>query len=342
MSYGTSITASLPSWGQVQWSGSLNTVLYAITGTLAQAVTPSGMDIVANLDMQGNAMAGAGAAVLVPDADTGLPRSLFFANTGSLVVGELYLRDGSNRTVQVTSSGSVSAASAGGFGGNYASSGALAAFSSSNSTYYFTVAGSQYLLGNFNGANATFGAPVTGILNLAQYGNFVTSDGDYALIESTSPGTPSTVASGTVTRWDDVAKGRATSATSSQYSPGPSTFGWFLTKAASTNGGSVDFPLRYVQGDQLQSIVFTTAGGTCTGTLNSLVMGALAPTVMPIATIISTTGVPTTMSNGATSVTGTLPYSTNGTGTLFLSVQCPGPASVEIYNIVTTWSRKLV
>lgn len=335
MGYGAPITASLPSFGQTQWSGTLNTVLYAITGTLAQPVTPAGMGFTANLDMAGNALKDAPAAVLIPNVDAGVPRSLFFASTGSLALGELYIRDGANRPIRLTNSGNVNPATGGGFGGSYVASGALAAYSGSTAfTYYFTTSGSQYALANFNAAAGDFSAPLTGTLNIGTYGNFVQPSGGYALLESTSPGTLSTVQSGTVVQWIDAARAVQSAGVASYNNAGNN--GWLLFQ-----GGAIDVPIPFVQGDQLQSLIFTTNGNPVTGTLYGRIPFSLGGGFMPIAFIDSQTAIAVSMSNGATSMTGTLPYLTNSSSSLLLTIQA-ARTNTFVYNVQATWLRKLI
>ena len=335
MGYGTTITASLPTWGQTQWSGTLSNLIVAITGVLGGYVTPVGMDIAADLDLAGNSMLSAASVGLVPYVDTGFARSLFFANTGSLVTGELYVRDGSNRPVPITYSGSLAPTTGGGFWGNYIASGALAAYSSSNSTFYFTQSGSQYLLGNFNAASPTL-TSVTGSNIQLQA---VTGTGGVALVVANVTGALSTTQTTNIwSQWLDVSVGIGTAGTS--YVPGGTgqqgSVGWTL------ENGSIDIPVPFVNGDALQSIIITSNGLGIVGTLSSRTVNPAGGLTMGIVAALSSTLVALSMSNGAYTMTGTLPYTPVGNDGLVLTVTNNNTQLASLGTVEVQWLRYLI
>lgn len=135
-SYGVQITLPIPSAGQVQWSGPLNDLLQSFIDVLAARVTVDGIDITASLNMQGNALINALNVQFIPNGDTGVANTLYYSG------GELWLRDGTNRTVQITSGGVVNVAGSGGFGGDYISANQNgASYTSATQTFSFTSSG---------------------------------------------------------------------------------------------------------------------------------------------------------------------------------------------------------
>src|SRR5574337_28424 len=147
--YGTKITLSLPTGGQVSWDGPLNDVLNAIIDVLADRVTPAGFNYSTDLDAQGHALIDVRDIAFAPSADTGAVNTIFVAGSGQagVTAGEWYLRDSSNNLVQLTSGGTINVASNAGFGGGYAAASQaagspIATYNSANGRFSFTTEGS--------------------------------------------------------------------------------------------------------------------------------------------------------------------------------------------------------
>src|SRR5574337_772197 len=147
--YGTKITLSLPTGGQVSWDGPLNDVLNAIIDVLADRVTPAGFNYSTDLDAQGHALIDVRDIAFAPSADTGAVNTIFVAGSGQagVTAGEWYLRDSSNNLVQLTSGGTINVASNAGFGGGYAAASQaagspIATYNSANGRFSFTTDGS--------------------------------------------------------------------------------------------------------------------------------------------------------------------------------------------------------
>ena len=337
--YGISLNLPIPQAGAVSWDGPLNALLQAIVNVLAQRVTPTGMNINSSLSMNGNMLVDVSSLEFIPAAtDPGTACTVFVAGPGSgLTSGEWYIRDGSNREIQLTSGGYLNLTVNGGFGGQYVAAGAVASYNAGNDTYYFTTNGT--IPANINAAAGQFTA-ITG--SSAVFSNYGCGYIGVSLLQADMTGTITTVQSGTVTQWIDVASGLASAGAPSYLT----STGWSLTGSLQ----AVDVPLNYFQGDQLQQVIYTTNGITTTGTLYFReVNPAGGANTSIIARIYQTGKVAVTMSAGGHTLTGSLPFTPGGpgvpaTGSLFF--QCGGgPGYIgpdQFCTLQVTWLRKLI
>lgn len=332
-SYGFTINLPIPTSGQASWDGPLNNLLQAIVNVLAQRVTPMGMNINANLDLGGNMLVDAAALEFIPaTSDPGVANSVFVAGPGSgLANGEWYVRDGANREIQLTSGGAINLTVNGGFGGQYVSAGAVASYNAGNDTYYFTTNGTT--AANINAAQGTFSAVTAsaGVFTTLTTSTFPASG--YGLLVSNATGTLSTIQSGSVVQWVDIAQGIA-SVGSPTYS---STSGWTL----GASGTAIDIPLAYVQGDSLQSFTYYTAGSYTTAGLMYRGPNLLSQ-IAGASFQLSTTNVMNSVTPG---LIGTLPFtpgvSAPATGTLFIRITCGSSIDV-VHDLNVTWLRKMI
>lgn len=144
MAYGSSLGITLPTVGTTAgpaWATSLNTALTTIISTLEAKVTPSGMDINADLSFRSGAT-----SYMATDV-----KALEFTNQTSLLAagtypclmfsygtstGELYWNDNAGNQVQLTDGGAVNTALSGAItGAGYGSGGVALNWDSGTSTY---------------------------------------------------------------------------------------------------------------------------------------------------------------------------------------------------------------
>lgn len=109
------ISLTLPTPGEAQWSGDVNTALQDLKDAVNADVTVDRIDVQASLDMQGQDLTNVKAIRVVTNTDDGSSRQLFTKSDG-----EWYVRDGSGRLIRLTNSGTLNIAGvSGGIGGAY-------------------------------------------------------------------------------------------------------------------------------------------------------------------------------------------------------------------------------
>lgn len=128
-------TITLPTTGQVAWDGPLNTALQAIADVLDTAIGVDGLNINGSLDAQGNLLINVKGLSFTSADDPAAARNIWWG-----VNGELYVRDGANNSIQVTSGGALNISLNGGIGGDYVGSSAQVVYSSAGAIYTFTSA----------------------------------------------------------------------------------------------------------------------------------------------------------------------------------------------------------
>jgi hypothetical protein len=347
-SYGVAITLPLPVSGQVQWDGPLGDLLQAFIDVLAQRVTVDGLDIGAALDMQGHALVNALNVQCIPSGDPGVANSLYYG-TG----GELFVRDGSNRAIQLTSGGVVNVAGSGGFGGDYVSSNQNgASFTNSTNTFTFTVSGGTTYATVEHGEvkiHQGSSANSVGLKASSAMGSSyelvlpdgLPANGGPTLLRVDATGTVQLAASASFTECIDVSRGVSKAGTTAYNGSGQ---GWGIGGVGQS--GFVDFGIDHQLGDRIDSISFGTSGaGSITASLSfrseTEVNQNGGHQVARVCFNDGTTALHT-MQNGTATLTGTLPYTSPGTGSLCLTMGCGGNDIYYMGTLKVVRTRKLI
>ena len=338
-SYGIPITLSLPVDGQVSWSGPLNAILQAIIDVIGTRVTVDGIDIAASLEMNGQALVDARNISFIPGGDTGTVNSVFYSTDG-----ELYLRDGANRLVQVTAGGVLNVGGTGGFGGDYVSTNQNgASYTNSNQTFTFTAAGgtvfapmeSGRLIVHESGATAvTLRSPSSLTSYTLTLPNNV-PQGARAVVTADATGSLAFSLSASFTESLPIQAGNAGTDDPDAFYQGGI---WNLGSSVAVN---VDFGIPYTFGDRIDAVQFGTAGNATTGTLYHV--SNTGNRVM-IARKAFNGGGPglQTLQAGAHTMTGTLPYTPPGTGSLYIQIGNAPSTSESINSVLIIRNRKLI
>lgn len=338
-SYGVAINLPLPTAGQVQWDGPLNALLQALIDVLAQRVTVDGLDVEKSLEMNGNALIDASAVEFIAGGDPGTANSLFYAN------GELFCRDGSNRTVQLTNGGVVNVGGSGGFGGDYiATNQNGATYTNSTQTFTFTAAGGTSFAAVEGAALVTHHLSDSNRVTISPPASIT---GSYSI--TLPPGPPVTAGTGSVpilmdnagnltaptavTRLEAFALSGGTpfySATpnaTTLTTQGLQSNGWNFFTQNSTATGTVEFGIPHIAGDRINSITFGVGVGSAAitasvnyrldaGTFNNIALVAIPATGSGLITLQS--GFPGMTGPGfpfvtATSASYSIRFNTGGT-----------------------------
>ena len=360
-SYGVSITLPLPVAGNVQWDGPLNSILQAIIDVLATRVTVDGLDVQAALDMQGNALVDATNIQFVTNGDPGVANSIYYSSGG-----ELFVRDGLNRQIQLTAGGIVNVAGSGGFGGDYSSSNQNgASYTNATNTFTFTFGGgtsyanvehADLKLHNGSSANSvTVKAPTS-----------LASSYNLTLPQAPSAGNPNMMvvdATGTISFRQLLPAGQqalvAVDATGSINYRLSSSFvdyvdpstgnpedgailgltGWSLN----SSNTAVQIPIPYRTGDRIDGldIGMNFAGGaSVTCSIFHRSFGSQQAQLARVAFNGSSSGAIFRMTSGTPTMTGTLPITPPGTGSLVLRVQTVN--SIVLGPVAVSGTRKLI
>jgi hypothetical protein len=352
-SYGVAITLPLPVAGQVQWDGPLGDLLQALIDVLSQRVTVDGMDIGASLDMQGHALIDALNVQFISEGDSGAINTLYYS------AGELFARDGSNRAVQITSGGVINVAGSGGFGGDYVSSNQNgASFTNSTSTFTFTAAGGTVYATMEGGevkVHQGSSANSVGLKSPASLGSsfeltFPTSlptNGGPALLRIDATGSIQCAASASFTESFDASAALPSAGLVGGYNTTVALAGWSIGGIGST--GSVDFPVPYQLGDRIDSLGVSLFGtSTVTASLMFRTDGAVGGGAgnqiarMAFAIANTTASLFYTMQNGSNTLTGTLPYTSPGTGSLYMNVNSGGNSQIVVGGSRFGRTRRLI
>jgi len=346
MTYGIRDTNPLPVAGQAQWDSAVNAKLQAHDDTLAQRVGVDGLDINGTLDAQGNAVINVSNVRFFTGGDPGVANSVFISS------GDLFVRDGSNRLVQVTSGGAVNVAGSGGFGGDYVSSNQNgASFTNATNTFTFTVSGGTVYatieggsLKVHNGSSAqaiTLSAPAT-------------LGSSYTV---TLPTSVPLTGGPTVLRFD--ATGSLQAAASASFSASipvawatPVSVGGGLNFQSNTGwsfgtGDELAIGVPYEPGDRIDSVSlgFDTGatGGALTGTLWFVSDAGNKQQLAQVSFNAVHPGALRTIGTGTPTLTGSFPVSPPTTGTLTLSVKSGGsPQGLVLFSAYYAGMRRTI
>lgn len=332
-------TSDLNADGQQDWGPLERAVLSAIIDTVQQAVTADGLDLNGNVDLQGHGLINAAFVQFALSGDAGLLRQEW-----SDANGDLWYRDGQNRAVQVTSGGALAvAASTGGWVGDLITTNPNGA-SYDNSTGVFSL---------------TAPSPVgtAGKLNVGAVRIREGADTDYVglNVPASLPGTynltfPATLPAGaqsivvcdatgglnyrlssSFTNYYDPSKGIASSGV-----PTYGIGGWSIGA-----GAAVDVEVPYRLGDRIDSVSWGQANGgfPITGTL---IHRADNGNTAVIARCCFNDGVQGlhTLQAGQATMTGTLPFTPPGTGSLILQIGTTNSVGLATYKV--TGLRKII
>ena len=340
MSYGIAITLPIPQAGQVAWDGPLNDLLQAVIDVLAQRVTVDGLDIAASLGMNGNALIDATNISFVTNGDLGTPNSIFYSTNG-----ELFCRDGTNRLIQITSGGVINVGGTGGFGGDYVATNQNgASYTNSTQTFTFTAAGGTVFAPVESGRLVVHesGAPAVTLRSPSSLTGYTLTfpnnvpQGARAVVTADATGSLAFSLSASFTESIPMQDGLpdALSAGDAQYVGGIWTLG-------PTAGGTVDFGIPYTLGDRFDGFQFGTTGVQCTASLWHINNTGAQTLVLRKAFNGPPAGLQV-LQPGSYTMTGTLPYTPPGTGSLRFSV-ANGPAGYENVNsMYVIRTRKLI
>jgi hypothetical protein len=337
-SYGVSIVLPLPTAGQVSWDGPLNDLLQQVIDVLAQRVTVDGLNVSAALDMQGHALVDATAIEFVTNGDPGVANSIYYS-----AGGELFVRDGSNRAVQLTSGGVVNVAGSGGFGGDYASSNQNgASFSNSTGAFTFTTTGGTTYATVEHGELKVHAGSSANSVGLKVPSSLTTYEltlpgalpaGQQSLVTCDITGGLNYRLSASFTESVPVSNGTpVVSAGGLSYSQ---LQGWSFG-----TGDVLSIGIPYTVGDRIDSVLFG-ANNPVTGTLVH-VSDTGGNAVIARLSFNSVSAGLRTMAAGAATLTGTLPFTPPGTGSLQLNLQPGSGSPLGVYSVYTTGMRKLI
>ena len=344
-SYGVAITLPLPTAGQVQWDGPLGDLLQAFIDVLGRRVTVDGMDIAAALDMNGHALVDATAIEFIANSDPGVANSLYYG-----AGGELFCRDGTNRAVQLTSGGVVNVAGSGGFGGDYTSSNQNGAsftnatstftFTASGGTVYATVEGGTVKVHNGSSAQSVaLASPTLASSYTITLPTSLPANGGPTLLRWDATGSIQAAASASFTESLDAVLGAALAGTTSYNAGGQ---GWSIGNPTPGNGvGTVDFPVNYQSGDRIDSIAMGTNGVGMTASLLFRSDSGAQATIVRCTFNTGSAGL-FTLQSGTPTMTGTLPYTPPGTGSLYLEVTSTNNGNVEFKGYRVVRLRKII
>lgn len=338
-SYGVRITLPLPTSGQVQWDGPLGDLLQQFIDVLAARVTVDGLDVGAALDLQGHALVNALNVGFIGNGDPGTANSLYYSG------GELFCRDGANRTVQLTSGGVVNVAGSGGFGGDYTSSNQNgASFTNSTSTFTFTVSGGTSYATMEHGPVRIHNGSSTGYVGVAapssigstQYTMTMPSAlvGGPALVRVDATGTVQFAQSASFTESYDASRGVVASTVGTiTYD---SSNGWSL----GTGGGSIDIEIPYTLGDTIVAVgVGRFSGFPLSASLFFRSDSGSLATIARASWNDNVSGMKF-LQAGTPTMTGTFPYTPPGTGSLSLNVGTTNAINFKPIQVIRT--RKII
>jgi hypothetical protein len=349
MPVGTQINITLPTVGMAAWGGPLNAVLQAIVDAVEEQVPPSSIDMTDSLDFQGQFAVNLKGTKYAQTADPGTANT-FFVGTD----GEYYLRDGNNTLIRLTSTGSINVSVVGGFGGDYSGNG-LASYSSSNVRYTFTnAAGSTYAVME-SGELRVHNGTSTGYVALrppsGQSSNVtltlppaLPTNGGPTLVWCDATGGLNLQASASFTECVDVARGASAFGSQATYSPetlGGGPLGGSITRGWLSTSGAVDLGIDYQVGDRIDSVSFgvNAEGGPITGTLIHR-SDDRSQSIIARAAFNSVDSEAKTLQNGTATMTGTLPFTPPGTGSLYLRVASNEP--FQFYTCKVARTRRLI
>lgn len=331
--------ADLNQDGQQGWGPLQRAILSAVIDTIQQAVTSDGLDLNGNVDLQGHGLINAAFVQFILSGDAGLLRQQWVdAN------GDLWYRDGQNRTVQVTTGGALAVGVAvGGFAGDYISTNPSGAtYDNSAGQFKFTApspsgqaaaidVGPIRLRQAAAAAHVGLNSPTTLVATYELTFPSVLPAGQQAVVVCDATGGLNYRLSASFTEYYDPSKGIA-SAGSPTYGIG----GWSIGA-----GASVDVEVPYRVGDRIDSVSWgqSTGGFPVTGTL---IHRADNGNVAVIARCCFNDGVQGlhTLQNGTTTMTGTLPFTPPGTGSLILQVGTTNSCGLAAYKV--TGLRKII
>lgn len=138
----------LPTAGSVSWDGPLNDALQTIADVLDTLVGANNIQIQSDLDLRGQALVNVRALDFSDTTDPGLAENIFFSNN------ELWVRDGANNAIQITSNGHILLSGLGGFGGQYnGTSAGLATYTTSNTRFTFLTNSTDNSVADIEGGN---------------------------------------------------------------------------------------------------------------------------------------------------------------------------------------------
>lgn len=339
-SYGVRINLPLPVVGAPNWDDPLNELLQELIDVLAQRVTVDGLDITTALDLQGNALINASNIGFITDGDPGTPNTMYYSSDG-----ELFVRDGFNRVIQITSGGVINVGGTGGFGGDYVSTNQNgASYINSTQTFSFTSAGGTVYSTMEHGAVKIHAATSDAVTLQAPTGltpytitfpNNVPA-GARAIVTADATGSLAFSLSASFTESIPMQSGIADPLTApdAQYVGGI----WTLGPAA---GGTVDLGIPYTFGDRIDAIQFGTTGVQSTASLYHVNTTGTRTLIVRKAFNGGPAGLQV-LQSGSHTMTGTLPYTPPGTGSLYLAV-ANGPAGYENVNVLfVIKNRKLI
>lgn len=338
--YGVPITLNLPVEGQIAWGGPLNEILQEIIDVIGQRVTVDGLDIAASLDMNGNALVDARNIQFITNGDPGTINSIFYSTDG-----ELFIRDGANRLVQITSGGAVNIGGTGGFGGDYVSTNQNGAvYTNATQTFQFTAAGGTVfapieagrLVVHEGGSDAvTLRAPSDLTSYTLRFPNNVPA-GARAIVTADATGSLAFSLSASFEDWIPVQQGRITDADPESVYVG----GIWNLGPGGTNRMDIGIPYR--TGDRIDSISYGTEGVEVTATLFHVNNGGARTQVLRK----SSSGAGPrldVLQAGSNNMTGTLPYTPPGTGSLFLQLANSAAGGyVNINTVKVVGMRKII
>ncbi len=369
MPIGFPLNITLPSSGQVQWDSPLNEALQTLIDAVESSVTVDGIDIQSSLDFQGNYAVNLKGLKFTTNTDDGSARQLFWKTDG-----ELYVRDGAGRSIQLTSSGSLNISLNGGIGGDYIGSSAQVVYGSSGATFTFTSSPGVYAtmehgdIKLHNGSTSTYvdikTSPVLGstynltlpsavgtansVVTLDATGSMASTP-DPSVVSVTAsnalintrlnvPGatyhTGQTVFSGSIYRTQFTENLHWAAAAITQNSPTFQGSGWIF----GTNS-IISLPLNFEVGSRLVSI---TVGFTRQDNLTASLYEDRGPgSTSTIAQRYVSTGSTNTFFMGPGSTTsGTLPFMTSATSSLRLDVKA-NTNDLVFGPVIVVWDKPI-
>lgn len=325
--------------GTQAWGPLERAVLSSLIDTVQQAVNVDGLDVNGNLDLHGHGCVNAAFVQFVLSGDAGSLRQQWVDSSG-----DLWYRDGQNRTVQVTSGGALAVgASTGGFAGDYISTNPSGAtYDNSTGKFTFTAPSPSGQAAIINGGPIQLRAGTdTDYVGLAVPASL---PGTYTLtFPSTLPaGQQSIVVCDATGGLNYRLSASFTEAIDVAAADGPSvTYG---DNGQSISNSTVDLGIPFNLGDRIDAVslgfVNTIAPVATTASLQF--RNDAGGGLTQIARLCFNDGVggAHVLQAGAATLTGTLPYTPPASGTLFARLSCAG--TLVFTSCRVTRLRKLI
>lgn len=326
MPIGSQISSPLPTAGDTGWSADVNTLLQEIIDAIETRVTVDGMNVSGTLDVQGATLTNIGLLKMILKSDPGTARTLWVTDAG-----ELAFRDGANNLITLTATGSINVGTIAGIGGDYSSSGASITYDSASGVYQFlmhTGDAGRLNVGDIRirqGSDANYIA-LKAPASLAGDYNInlpAAAPSGLAYLQMDATGTLGYAPSHyPVTATLDCI-GNSVGVTGAP-SFSPETVGWSLSA-----GEVVGFTIPYNHGDRIDSVsaFVEHAGSNSCSTTASLYHRGGTTSAATKSLIAQKTWNGSaddgykSLQSGETTMTGTMPYTPPGTGSLYLLVQ---------------------